>query len=207
MSGLRSFKESIYYIGFCNGAYCPACKQYPTAKNLKWKCFCYPEAERLLKEYRQSLVSARRTERKQQRKLKKIVNEKYYFCKSCKRDVLIENYGKGHFCKQCNTFRRGLALLNKKKKAFEYKGGKCSDCGFRSEYIFLFDFHHLDPCEKDADWTYLKKLQLKNMQKELDKCVLLCSSCHRLRHWKDNFDRLVEFGKEHPLAKKSGHGG
>jgi hypothetical protein len=65
-------------------------------------------------------------------------------------------------------------------QAIEYKGGKCNICGY-NRCASAFDFHHLDPQEKDftisahmTSWDRIKK--------EIDKCVLLCANCHREVH-------------------------
>ena len=69
-----------------------------------------------------------------------------------------------------------------KKWAVEYKGLKCECCGY-SKCIEALDFHHLDPKQKDfnisdsnltSNWETIKK--------ELDKCILICSNCHREIH-------------------------
>ena len=47
----------------------------------------------------------------------------------------------------------------------------------------VFDFHHIDPDEKDikvADW--MGRIKWATLKKELDKCILLCSNCHRIHH-------------------------
>ena len=65
-------------------------------------------------------------------------------------------------------------------KAIQYKGGRCSICSY-DKCASAFDFHHLDPMEKDftisshmSSWERIKK--------EIDKCVLLCARCHREVH-------------------------
>jgi len=69
----------------------------------------------------------------------------------------------------------------KKEKAIEYLGGKCWKCGgvFDKD---LYDFHHIVPASKEFEWSILKSRKWETIQKELDKCVLLCSNCHRLAH-------------------------
>jgi hypothetical protein len=70
-----------------------------------------------------------------------------------------------------------------KRKAIEYLGGKCADCGG----IFppcVYDFHHLDIAEKEYNPSALLNGS-RNFEKakaELNKCILLCSNCHRTRH-------------------------
>jgi predicted RNA-binding Zn-ribbon protein involved in translation (DUF1610 family) len=70
-----------------------------------------------------------------------------------------------------------------KRRAIEYLGGQCADCGLQTDIVAVYDFHHKDGGEKTAglsDFLTLKNWQ--RMQEELDKCVLLCANCHRIRH-------------------------
>ena len=66
-----------------------------------------------------------------------------------------------------------------KEQAIAYLGGKCERCGYNRCNAAL-DFHHKDPSQKDfgiaakghtRSWDAIKK--------ELDKCELVCSNCHR----------------------------
>ncbi|USN95092.1 MAG: hypothetical protein H6791_01550 [Candidatus Nomurabacteria bacterium] len=74
--------------------------------------------------------------------------------------------------------RRKLLL----DKTIEYKGGKCIVCKHNKCKRALV-FHHLNPKEKSfgisskgitRSWS--------SLQKELDKCVLLCANCHAEVH-------------------------
>jgi hypothetical protein len=73
-----------------------------------------------------------------------------------------------------------------KRKMFsiEYKGGKCEDCGIIAtmENRSIFDFHHLNPSNKKDDINEIQTKNIDRLKEELDKCVLLCANCHRLRH-------------------------
>ena len=68
-----------------------------------------------------------------------------------------------------------------KLKAVEYKGGVCVDCSGEF-HPAVFDFHHLDPSKKDLKVanSFCRKWEV--VRAELDKCVMLCANCHRLRH-------------------------
>lgn len=70
---------------------------------------------------------------------------------------------------------------NNKKLCIEYLGGKCSMCGgvFHPD---VYDFHHKDENEKDICVARLLVRKFDVIKVELDKCVLLCSNCHRLHH-------------------------
>lgn len=72
--------------------------------------------------------------------------------------------------------------LRNKQRAIEYLGGKCIDCGLKSEYRGVYDFHHVNPEEKDSDPGSLLHYSWARIVAELDKCVLLCANCHRIRH-------------------------
>lgn len=88
------------------------------------------------------------------------------------------------YCKKCFNAYCVERWINRKKKMIHLKGGKCVDCGIKYDehnYV-IFDFHHKDPSLKEKDWGELRKTSEKNIIKELDKCVLLCSNCHRMRH-------------------------
>lgn len=85
------------------------------------------------------------------------------------------------YCKDCFNKICVLRWINVKIKAIEYKGNKCIDCNIQYPYS-VYDFHHLDPLQKDYDWNKLRLKSWSNITKELDKCVLLCSNCHRIRH-------------------------
>lgn len=106
--------------------------------------------------------------------------------------------GHAYYCKECanakarawikkreNADKRN-ATVNISQKArklwaIEYKGGKCNDCG--GVYPpSVYDFHHLDGSTKEENPSYFIKLSRERAIPELDKCVLLCANCHRVRH-------------------------
>lgn len=72
-----------------------------------------------------------------------------------------------------------------KAKAVKYLGGCCKHCGLVSTYLGVYDFHHIDMSEKEADPGSLLHYRWERIQKELDKCILLCANCHRIEHEKD----------------------
>ena len=72
-----------------------------------------------------------------------------------------------------------------KKELIEYKNGKCSICGieYNGENGAIFDFHHVNSEEKEFNPKRLINNGLtEKALKELDKCILVCSNCHRLLH-------------------------
>lgn len=73
--------------------------------------------------------------------------------------------------RRMNNYRR-----NNKKKAVEYKGGKCQNCGYKKSYYCL-SFHHINPKEKDFNISSAT-MSWDSIKKEIDKCVLVCMNCH-----------------------------
>jgi ActR/RegA family two-component response regulator len=68
-----------------------------------------------------------------------------------------------------------------KKRAIEYKGGKCSICGY-DKCKQALEFHHRDDTEKEFNISGLHSIRWERIQRELDKCDLLCANCHREVH-------------------------
>ena len=98
---------------------------------------------------------------------------------SSKRNNKIQYYSE---CKKCSNKRTVQQLRDKKKKAVEYLGGKCLDCGL-VDLPIVYDFHHRNPKEKDFQISRFRNFTWNKIKTELDKCDLLCSNCHRKRHF------------------------
>ena len=83
--------------------------------------------------------------------------------------------------------KRKNQTLDRMKWLTEYKTGKpCADCGQVFDPICM-DFHHEDPSLKKDQVRMLLRdgYSMESVQAEIDKCVLICSNCHRLRHKHD----------------------
>lgn len=118
-----------------------------------------------------------------------LVESRYKLCTSCNLILAIDNflaknkknmYARG-ICRACLKIKSIQSKKNNKQKAINYLGGKCADC----KNIFpieVYDFHHNYPESKDFVISSKLTSKFENLKKELDKCTLLCSNCHRLRH-------------------------
>lgn len=116
------------------------------------------------------------------------------YCSKCKEPRNISDFYKHSkktkkrvsVCKSCT-----IRTITDKRVAFkiecvQYKGGKCEACGY-DKCVAAFDFHHRDPKEKDFSISEVSHRNIDLVKKELDKCNLLCSNCHREEH-----DRLYK---------------
>ena len=136
-------------------------------------------------------------------------------CAHCKKSLLLKSFsdnkttkdGKHHMCRSCQSeFSKAHYYKNKevylkrnkrnKEVATEFiasfkKDKKCCLCP--EDDSCCLDFHHLRDkkfhISKAGGWG----LSIESIQQEIDKCVLLCSNCHRkLHHGRaDIIERLV----------------
>lgn len=130
-------------------------------------------------------------------------------CGHCKVEKSLSEFGKDKYtksglacyCKTCmqkhnhknrQVHRESYIMICKeharatKQKYVDYKGGKCSVCGY-SKCLGALEFHHINPKEKDAEIGKRGVKQGKQVHvsalKELDKCICVCANCHREIHY------------------------
>jgi predicted HNH restriction endonuclease len=95
--------------------------------------------------------------------------------------------------KTCDVCYEHLKIYNQKrcrdvkKRAVAHFGGACNRCGFSTQYLSVYDFHHVDPSKKEFGFaTLLKKgWSWDIMLVELGKCIMLCANCHRIEHYEN----------------------
>jgi len=117
-----------------------------------------------------------------------INNQTYYICGSCKKHKPTDQFykktetTKQFYCKDCFNEYVKQRWKERKKKAIEYKGGKCASCGY-NRCPDVLEFHHRNSETKEFDWKKLRQMAWNKALKELDKCDLLCANCHREKHY------------------------
>lgn len=84
-------------------------------------------------------------------------------------------------CKKCHSESRANRFDDLLLEVFGEI--KCQQCGYDSCKRAI-DCHHLDTEEKDLEPSKMRSsfVSLERMRKEFEKCVLLCSNCHREVH-------------------------
>ena len=108
---------------------------------------------------------------------------KPYNCVTCGESNSKEFYGRRKImCKKCDTKRVVELSHRNKQKAVDYKGGCCIECGYK-KCLSALEFHHHGTL-KDHNFTNCLLWKWERLKKEIDKCILLCSNCHREVHAK-----------------------
>ena len=87
-----------------------------------------------------------------------------------------------------------IAAVRKRRKkvrlmAIQYKGGRCSRCGYDT-CVEALEFHHLDSAQKDFGISakgYTRSWE--RVRAELEKCILVCANCHREIHTSSQLPR------------------
>ncbi len=110
-------------------------------------------------------------------------------CKAGKRCLACDSpiYGKYSVCGSCRA-KRNSKKHEMKKRAIEYMGGQCFLCGLKTDIIAVYDFHHNDNKEYESATLWSKKWEI--VEKEIQKCRLVCANCHRILHAEEDLKNL-----------------
>lgn len=108
----------------------------------------------------------------------------------------------------CYENQKKRALL-RKYEAIIKRGGACEKCGY-CKNIAALEFHHKDPNEKEfgIDSRRFSNTDLEKLEKELEKCILLCANCHREIHNENlntnNIQDLLKNANKTTFSNKTG---
>jgi len=96
--------------------------------------------------------------------------------------------------------------IKRKLELIKRRGGKCEICGY-DKNLSALEFHHKNPEDKEfpLDAKHLSNRTMEKINKEFDKCILLCANCHAEIHNPDldlvNINKKLKQGKE--ILKRS----
>jgi 5-methylcytosine-specific restriction endonuclease McrA len=81
--------------------------------------------------------------------------------------------------------KRAVAKRRKamRLRAIGYKGGQCSRCGY-DRCLGALEFHHIDGRKDFSISQDGLTRSWARIEKEIEKCVLMCANCHREEHEK-----------------------
>lgn len=141
----------------------------------------------------------------------KNINMENKLCKICGKKLPLEMFDEGrHQCKECRkAYRKQRRLKHpeihraqatrRQKKQGEWLNSlktPCIVCG-ETEPICI-DFHHIDSKDKDFTIGKHRNKSKEILLQEINKCVCLCSNCHRKVH--SGLINLNNYINESPLC-------
>lgn len=105
------------------------------------------------------------------------------WCKLCNKSRYHSNQEYRESVLTRSNLRNQKTRIDLREKINGIKqGSSCNDCGGTFP-PYVMDFHHVD---SDKEFTVARAANVgyswSRIQREISKCVLLCSNCHRIRH-------------------------
>ena len=120
-------------------------------------------------------------------------------CKQCRKVIDARSYKKNKEHLRIKVQRnKGLLQAKVLEYLFDHP---CVDCG--EQNIIVLEFDHRDPTIKTTEIS--KLYSWDKIQKEIDKCDVVCTNCHKLRsakrgNWYQNVHKYLS--KESALKLK-----
>jgi hypothetical protein len=108
-------------------------------------------------------------------------------CKECSNEYARRHYRENKNFRErrkaCVAAYNRRSYVERQKKLEALKDKPCADCGVWYPPCVM-EFHHLDPSNKTIEVPLLMNTRCRweRVLEEVDKCVLLCANCHRIRH-------------------------
>lgn len=87
-------------------------------------------------------------------------------------------YGKKkQICGRCDNHYTVERTRRTAARARAEMGNRCLLCGYDTYHVALV-LHHLDPATKDPNFSRMKLWSWERVEREMQKCILLCANCH-----------------------------
>ena len=121
-------------------------------------------------------------------------------CSDCRHHLPLAEFNKSSKnadglqsqCRHCLAEYQAKRRRAFNRKMYDYKGGKCNHCGLDERYHQeIYDYHHIDPTEKEGSLSQMASKSWELVKKELDKCLLLCAHCHRKEHARLHYEEAA----------------
>lgn len=111
-------------------------------------------------------------------------NEVSKICPICGKTFTYKNVGGNRkFCFECSpsTNNPTFKFIAFKKNWIKNHGGGCSKCGY-NKCIDALEFHHINSESKKFNIANKGNFCIEDLVNEAEKCIILCSNCHREIH-------------------------
>ncbi len=176
---------------------CNVCKK--NFRGRKGTMYCSNNCKNTIKRDRRNKknqeISRKETNRKYYLKNKYLLTKKYKNEQRHREQRKKENNKKWNLNNKnkCAKYRRDTKIrqriwFDKHKEML-----KCEICGYNKCPTAL-DFHHKDPQEKEFSIAkgIGRRYPKERILKEIEKCFILCSNCHRELHHKEDQEKIKE---------------
>ncbi len=104
-------------------------------------------------------------------------------CRSCMKSYQSAHYYSNHEVEKAKRIDRKVKI----REDFNDLRSKlsCTACG--QNHPAALDFHHTDPSTKERNVTTAihQGWSMSRVLEEMQKCTVLCASCHRILHWEE----------------------
>jgi len=111
----------------------------------------------------------------------KRLNKKANKCKQCTNEYSRKHYAEhGHKYRESNKVNTERYKKAGRKLVYEFKlSNPCTSCSESNPVVL--EFHHLDPKTKRNDVSNMAThgYSIESIEKEIEKCIILCANCHR----------------------------
>lgn len=117
------------------------------------------------------------------------IDKKQNYCKTC-----AKGDTKKYIVKPENKAKSDKYNSERRKQARQFiisfkQDNSCKKCGESRWYVL--DFHHIDPNVKEHMISNMvTRGNVDKIQKEIDKCILLCRNCHSEFHFLEKINSL-----------------
>ena len=108
-------------------------------------------------------------------------NIRHPICKTCWKEIRKKSYNQN---KQVTLDRNKKNRKRNRDWYREYKSKlKCVKCD--ESHPACLEFHHSDPNIKESNVSMIisETSSIEKIMGEIDKCIVLCSNCHRKYHY------------------------
>ena len=116
-------------------------------------------------------------------------------CSSCRHKYETKRYDKNPEAKQHFRDQQNCAIKKRraqlKSMVNEIKSSGCVDCGGIFHPVAM-DFDHVRGTKKHTiSWMVYHNTGWDKIQKEIDKCEIRCSNCHRIKTYEEQLQRAA----------------
>lgn len=91
-----------------------------------------------------------------------------------------------YYLKNKEIYKKRNQSLRKRNREFVNaykKENGCSNCGYNNHACAL-DFHHVKIKNENINKLVRNCNSIEGIKEEIKKCIVLCSNCHRVEHYK-----------------------